>query len=721
MIFEGEDQRQSFLTKFRHATDFDSLSEEAVVEFEEFLPTLALPCFPGGILAWPRKDKDTIYYALAETASQWRRLRPLLLAYVGPTVTTFNGERSPLLESSPVENLLLQSKFHTTVRIRTDPKNSEIGRRSFRRLISMTRRMPEFTRAVPLSTSKLLAKFADSLNGHDRAGAEEILETCKSELRLDALNLVFLRVKLLAHFGDWRGIGDLPEFRSICLARNPPQIGLLLLEALYHVNIKALEDQEDFEAVRQRWCEDVAPLARSLLRLPIAPGTPLGVLKLFGLQALEANPRRVDVERMLLPHLVELGQIGKALSRNGRTSHAISEHQPVELAPLETARQSLVVAQEGQTLASLSTALDAIEALDPQQRAVLLESSSFKRILEGLKVENGDGATVHGWADWVARLGEPNFLEASKFAQRLVDESTASELVDAEEILRLAQAIDSVPDVGLASERLAEALPLLTGWVASDPSFPRAGMVPVCEALVYRFVLDSRRTSLVFDSSALMIRALLSVGISGARYGCLLDDCLELAGAGAGRRSVYWLLDVLEDTIANPSPAPELRLAFWHRAYARFVPIFAHLTPGQVLVSKRLAASLGSDTELGSVLPTITVESDQTKKLAQILSNASVAIYTLTESAGRQASLAIRELAPTVKIAVSNDEVGTDSLKNLAQNTDIFVMATASAKHAATTFVQQHRPRGRPLLFAAGRGYSSIVRAIEEFALGRES
>ena len=40
-----------------------------------------------------------------------------------------------------------------------------------------------------------------------------------AELRLDALNLKFLEVQLLAAFGDWTGIVDLPGFANLCLAR----------------------------------------------------------------------------------------------------------------------------------------------------------------------------------------------------------------------------------------------------------------------------------------------------------------------------------------------------------------------------------------------------------------------------------------------------------------------------------------------------------------------
>ena len=94
-----------------------------------------------------------------------------------------------------------------------------------------------------------------------------------------------------------------------------------------------------------------------------------------------------------------------------------------------------------------------------------------------------------------------------------------------------------------------------------------------------------------------------------------------------------------------------------------------------------------------------------------------MAIYTLTESAARQAVAVLKELAPTLRVESSHDKVASIALKNMAHQADIFVMVVASAKHAATGFIQQER-HGKPTLYANGRGFSSIVRAIENHVLG---
>jgi hypothetical protein len=91
----------------------------------------------------------------------------------------------------------------------------------------------------------------------------------------------------------------------------------------------------------------------------------------------------------------------------------------------------------------------------------------------------------------------------------------------------------------------------------------------------------------------------------------------------------------------------------------------------------------------------------------------SIAVYTLTEAAGRQARDALAEIAPGARVGVAADHVRNPRLQALARNADPFVLATASAKHAATDCAQRHRPRGATLICAAGRGVTSILRAID--------
>ena len=170
---------------------------------------------------------------------------------------------------------------------------------------------------------------------------------------------------------------------------------------------------------------------------------------------------------------------------------------------------------------------------------------------------------------------------------------------------------------------------------------------------------------------------------------------------GLSHHDIEWL-----EAISQDEDAREL---FLHRALSKMAPLYSRLSGLQRAAIARLATELGWP--LGSL--GIETESIVADDLATQLQGLRVAIYSLTESSSRQAKAAIEEVAPTAIVDCNADHSGTARLRALAENVDLFVMSWLSAKHAATDFIRRHRG-GRPLLYAQGRGFSSILRAIED-------
>lgn len=722
MIFASEQVLKAFIEQFRVAIRFDALPYEQRSEFEEFATSVYLREFPGAVLAWPRDGKPTVYYAIANDAAEWRRLRPLLLAFAGPTVTSFTGRIESLLPDIPVESLLDSAGWPIIARLVSgrDSKSQQIASRSLKRMIQMVSGAPPTTREAPRSTSYLLAQFIDALNGNDRQQACAILDSCRDELRLDALNLLFLKIQLLAHFGEWSAIREMPEFSSLRHTRKPRAVAIAMLESLYQEFLGALLPSPDIDAELSIWKEQIRPIAQPLLRLPIPPTASPGALRLFGLAALSSEPRQPSLEVALRDFALELGDLWEALVRAGRSDSSLVPLIDSAVTGSASVRDALIAADESNTLAAIATALEKVGQLNDDDRETLLKSDSFRQILQDLQIQTLGESPPAGWEEWFQRLNDPGFKSSYEILQHAIGDWPAQSIRDALEIAALADAIANVSDESPASQRLADALPTLTAWAATDPEFPRPNMQPIYEALLFHLVVGSRRVTKTYESASILIRALFSIGLPASQYGALLEDCLELAGVGIGTRGIYWLLDILDETIANPAPDTVKREAFWSSVHSRLIALRHHLTPGQILAIRRLSNTLGWDeVSTAEVLPEQSNKGDL-GLLRDALTKKHIAIYSLTDTATRQAEHAIREIAPDVKISISHDLVGTTSLKGMAQNADLFVLVTASAKHAATGFIQQWRPREKPTLFAAGRGFTSIVRAIEDFVMQRE-
>lgn len=233
MIGQNPDETAVFLNSFKEVAGINSLTAEKQEEFDELISSAFSTRFPGALLSYPRPHEVTIYYAIAATAVEWGRLRPLLIAFAGPTMTSFRGEVPSLQPSLPVEAFLLSKEWHVVVRLvpGKDTRVTEMVRRSLVRMIKTIDSAPTTTHTAPQPTNRLIAQFVDFLNGNNRAEAERILEICRTELRVDALNLSFMRIQLLAHFNDWRSVCEMPEFFSLCYTRKPPAIAVALLGA----------------------------------------------------------------------------------------------------------------------------------------------------------------------------------------------------------------------------------------------------------------------------------------------------------------------------------------------------------------------------------------------------------------------------------------------------------------------------------------------------------
>lgn len=94
-----------------------------------------------------------------------------------------------------------------------------------------------------------------------------------------------------------------------------------------------------------------------------------------------------------------------------------------------------------------------------------------------------------------------------------------------------------------------------------------------------------------------------------------------------------------------------------------------------------------------------------------------VGIYTLSESSGQRAKLALKECLPSARVELNSDTVATDRLKSLAKNADIFVFSWKKSTHQAYYCVKDARG-ARGLVQPAGGGSASLIQAVLEKVSG---
>jgi len=689
----------------RHDADWAALPESAQLA-AQLLETVADPEFPGALAPSIGKDGTVQVYAVALTVSDWRRLSPLLSAFAGPTVSSFEGKPEALDPNDPVAKIMLEAEPAVTAVLRL-PAESKLRSSGFRALIRAREtlgRSPDLQRRPSEPTSWLVAEFQDRLNVGARDAAFILLRRLGRELRLDALNLRFLEVQALAQFGEWREIVELPDFPSLCLARRPPSVSALLLEALYQSWIENPFANANEQATRDAYEENVRPLAQSLLTLPAPPNMTDGGWRIAALEAWVSG-NRDDLRQALEPHLSASGWLEAKLA-------PVEPSSPVAAAtePIEQAREALSVADSSGNLDAVSRALALLETLEPEQLEQLKTAEPFRSMLQTLDEVGTAGGPPANWVDWLKATEDPAFTNAFLFAQRGSAEwPTDGLLDDPVQVSSMCAALEQAQSVPLAADRGNQALPFMVAWLQKDAAFPSAVAAPIYSSLLTLLALGATRGRPVYESSQILVDALLGTGLDARKYRDLVDDIGELAGTGPGLDMVYWLLEIVEDLYRHACPDQDARERFLHSSLAKLVPIFGRLSSLQRAAIRKLADELGWQSAALDKSPSAESSDD----LAARLKDKRIAIYTLTESSSRRAKEALEALAPNVTVDCSADHVGTARLRAMAEGADLFVLTSLSAKHAATDYIREHRGT-LPLAYAQGRGFSSILRAIEE-------
>ena len=686
-------------------------SPDVAVLCSDVAQSVVAEAFPGALVPVIDSSGSMQIDVAAPTVSDWRRLKPVLLAFAGPTLTGFNGVPEPFATADPVGSRLTLAVPAVTaiMRLPMDDRSRIAALRAALRARDTLVRAPELQRSVPVPTSWLLARFQDYLNVGRRDAAAGVLERLRGELRLDALNINFLEVQLLASVEDWTAIVALPQFPSLCVARRTPAITAILLEALYQTHLAGPFDAASVADTRAAFEASVQSFVQSMLVTGAPRGLRAGGWRLLGLEAI-SNPGRLDLLAILAGHVQELGWIADRLPAQAPVTPQTAENA----APIDTAREALIKAEAVDSTDLLADAMAAMARLSPDELALLRETMPFRPIVQATD-ELANIPPPTSWIAWLDRAADPAFANALDIARRGKDEwEIGAATGDPVAVRTLVAALDKAQSDELAADRTTQALPYLVAWLQRDPEFPRAALSPIYGRLMTLFALGSARGSTIYESSQVLVEALLAAGLDQKAYRDLIADIEEIAGDGFGIDMIYWVLELVENFMQAATPDAVARETFLHRVLARIVPVSGRLTRLQ-----RVAITLLS-IELGWSLPETTtpVIEPGDDRLRNRLAGLRVAIYSLTESSSRQAKAALEEITPAVKVETNSDHGGSARLRALVESSDLFVITWRSAKHAATDYIREHRG-GRTLLFSQGKGFSSILRAVEDHLLHR--
>lgn len=681
----------------------------------------------------PRLDAGGIpsWYCAGRSPRGTLRLQEALQSFIGPSYSDFDGRPYMLNADDPVEAAFADGTIAPPYRIRASTVE-DVPRilRALELYHGLLERMPKQSQRAQRPLGTLRAELDRAVAAGNENEANHLLDRIRAIGRLDAENLLYLQIRVLAGLGRWREIvEDGALLNQLTGLRLPTRVLVDVHDALYRQYVEPSEDPNAPQKALAAF-KDASLHRRSTLfgmwRGIRAPR----LLKAFFLYELA---REDAVHPRLLDLASELEQLDDAFA------HALLQLQPTKESPRPTDPLSeadaafdnfeidlalelcldappskkrltrlIRCAEDTGTVEAARRVLDAIKPEDDAERLPAAWKGRLAALKKRVATETGAQAP-QGWLDWArqvdagldeeqAMAGLREHLDTWDPAELRKDKVQAGELVTI--INNSTETAESV---------FREAAPLLYEALITEDGTPQRHLKPLLQLLVTKIVFLEDPSQSELELANDIATTLLTIGLNMAEYTDLLTDLEDLLGSQMSVFKVGWALDLAELLAIHTCPEPEQRLRLVLGVVEKARPLAHRLTSTDTLVVQNLCQDYGID------CPTEFVKEDGDAIAAEtvdVLAGKKVGIYTLEEPAGQRAASLLENRCPTVRVELNHDHECTNRLSNLARSADIFVFAWKSSKHQAFYCVKDNRGGTNPMIQAQGKGTSSILRAV---------
>jgi hypothetical protein len=687
---------------------------------------------PNGMHVLPRRHEGkTTWYGLAHSSRQLRELEHRLQSFLAPSYARV--VTASLDTEDPVDSAVIQFTDRNALTVEVLSGQQLQVRRALELLSTLLDRRPHRQVSVSRPLGRLLREFEMAVLAGSEESSVQLLAEIEASGQLSAQNFVFLRIRRLVGLHRFDDVTRLAELATVLSIRRPAKVSAGLLESVYAVELAEFEAREDAAGALQHFSDVV------LLRYPALFKSRHGIqtasaIKSFVLYSAAAHPEDTlgrlrllespdlsERERAFLESIVALVHqpvraektFADAIeaTRSGNFDGALEMARTLP-PTLERAELLIRCATEIDSFEAMTAARDAMDQLNDVDREQIRTSkwyaTPWASILRTLYSDES-GVTPKTWLEWFRLATSPEpFENATALAERAVVEWTSEALTVADG-RAIAQMLNQELSVA-AARRIKDVVPHLLQFIDR-----------VSDAAQHRELMDDLSTLLLLDEDlgvadvlvlVSLIGSLLEAGITAARCRQLIDDFSSLwlrINAPAHLDAAIELLDLL---LTFGAPDAGSRDTVFNIVLGALQRWRRRVRPGQWALVEDLASELGVVSAVVGLEPSADAEDSVQRPNRAAFAGKTIVLYTLTEQAGIRARDFLLRSFDEVAVVVASDHVASDRLGQLARTADIFVIATRSAKHAATMFIEAQRPEGQPLLYAAGKGSASLLGSV---------
>ena len=692
------------------------------------------------ILPVLHSDERSEWFAIAFSDAQCEELREHLNAFLGPAGSDYRGRRIDMNSANVMDSIIERWTGGPWVyRFAPLPGYKNQVSEALNRMRQVWRLRPKSERALLRTTDSMLREFFSALVNADENSSAFWLQQLHLCGRLSAENLHFLQIERQGALGFWTDMLLDARLSMLMAMRRPSRITSLLVEAVWRTELAGFVTGNRVADALAHARANVLQNYGALLKARGSLSQPAVVLTFLTAAVAAIPPRDEQIPLLLatLPKDCPERAFAEAMAANIVPSIRESKADPLELTKqalssrdFDTAWQHLqntvpsvkscglrldcAIELLGPDIARQT--FDAMAQLQPDERAEVLKLRSRLRSWQEIEelVASHSGRTPTDWETWLEVLDQDStWPHALEIAHQGVSEWAFKPYeTDPGRVSKLAkQLFSDRPESAAITVR--SAIPHIAQFFLGD-GCGELRFLPIFQSLLWLLASDKRFGGQDWGMAQNLALAILHSGASASEYQDALEWLTEIWSQRGDVLHLEWALDLLDELIVVPALVPATRDDFFTAVWRTINENARRVSPDQREAFKLLCTDIGREAEYTALtFPTVGETEPDGTNWAEALRGKVVAIYTLTESAGLRAKRILESLCGDLDVRLNQDMGGSERLKSLAVEADYFVVTTRSAKHAATEFLKDQRPRGRsPFIYPSGKGSSSIVSAL---------
>lgn len=707
---------------------------------------ICLPCLA--------KDGSVQWYAGAQNILGSLALADELQAFFGPSYAVFDGRPHKLNSSDPLEAALKDIFVEPIYRIEAiESKQVTDLSQVFILYQTLLKRRPSSLKPATRPFGIARGLFDRALLAGNENDARSLLEEMARSGRLTAENKKFLEVRLLAGLGLWDQIvlqsnllKDLTDFQL------PPRVVRDVSEAYYRFYIQPFDEHGGLNECLDRLRASSLPGFDRLFSQRYGIQHP-AVTKVFLLRQMLQVPTDIVYSRALLSDLANQDQtpltdeILAVLEEKEQSSAFLTPPQDLRTqadsafedddydralslylvvpADSKTILRAITCARFAADKKTAQKVVDFVEAsgnvdLDERSKSAL---SALEEQARPIPLADNANRTkvsptllsVTGWLRWAAwvadGIGQDEALDTlRKHSSAWSTEELYCEPQKMDEFANFLSNGDAAVE-----QTFRSAFDEIFSAFIIDLDKPPSTLKPLYKCLLFLLATSQSVTKDDLSLTAQLSSNLLAFGLTESEYGEVLVLLSDLFEGHLSLNSLDWALDVIELLVLERCQNEEARLRLFTDV-SSFAQQSAHrITESQRRALKELYIDFEVEFPTKLEKPFSSEADGEDNQLSERLAGKRIAIYTLTEPAGKRAADKLKEIAPGSEVILNSDHECTERLSVLAKSADIFVFAWKSSKHQAYYCIKNNRSKELPLLQPLGKGSASIIREILDY------